>query len=61
MNLQTFWLVLMLACLAWYSTITVYVAVRGIWDIRSMLARLRALREPSANNDATNDVDRANA
>lgn len=30
------------ACLAWYSTITVYVAVRGVLDIRAMLARLRS-------------------
>jgi hypothetical protein len=27
----------------WYSTITVYVAIRGAWNIRSMLARLQAL------------------
>jgi hypothetical protein len=30
--------------LVWYSTITVYVGVRGAWDIKSMLARLQALR-----------------
>ena len=32
-----FWLLLTAACLAWYSTITVYVAVRGLMDIRQML------------------------
>jgi hypothetical protein len=35
-----FWLLLTAACLAWYSTITVYVAVRGAMDIRQMLERL---------------------
>lgn len=34
------WFLLMLACLVWYSTITVYVAIRGALDIRSMLRRL---------------------
>jgi hypothetical protein len=29
-----------MACLAWYSTVTVYVAVRGAFDIKHMLARL---------------------
>lgn len=38
--MRTLWLVLVLACLAWYSTVTVYVAVRGAVDIRGMLARL---------------------
>jgi hypothetical protein len=36
------WLILMV-CVLWYSTVTVYVAIRGAWDIKSMLARLAAL------------------
>ncbi len=36
------WLLLTAACILWYSTITVYVAVRGVLDIRSMLRRLGA-------------------
>lgn len=36
-----FWGLLTLAVLAWYSTITVYVAVRGMLDIRQMLRKLR--------------------
>ncbi len=45
------WWWLTVACLAWYSTITVYVSVRGVWDIRNMLARLQALAdEPSQDN-----------
>jgi hypothetical protein len=48
MDITNFWFALMLACLAWYSTITIYVSIRGVRDIRHMLARLRALRdEPS--------------
>jgi len=35
-----FWWLLTAACLVWYSTITVYVAIRGVFDIRSMLKRL---------------------
>jgi hypothetical protein len=35
-----FWGVLTLVCLAWYSTITVYIAIKGVGDIRSMLRRL---------------------
>jgi hypothetical protein len=35
-----FWLVLSIACVVWYSTITIYVAIRGAFDIKSMLARL---------------------
>lgn len=39
---QPFWWLLTAACLAWYATITVYVAVKGARDIRGMLRRLRA-------------------
>lgn len=44
--MSLFWLVLAVLCLAWYSTVTLYVAVRGALDIRRMLLRLRA-RGPS--------------
>ncbi len=37
-----FWGILTLAVLVWYSTITVYVAIRGSLDIREMLRRLAA-------------------
>ncbi|MBN1442660.1 MAG: hypothetical protein JXA90_08125 [Planctomycetes bacterium] len=39
---QAFWLVLVIACLVWYSAVTVYVAFRGVADIRGMLRRLAA-------------------
>jgi hypothetical protein len=36
-----FWLTLTIICVLWYLTITVYVAVRGAFDIKGMLGRLR--------------------
>ncbi len=36
-----FWGLLTVACLAWYSTITITVAGRGARDIRRMLDHLR--------------------
>ncbi len=35
-----FWGAITLACLTWYSTVTIYVAIKGVGDIRSMLRRL---------------------
>ncbi len=37
-----FWWLLAMACLAWYSLVTAYVAVLGARDIRTMLRRLQA-------------------
>jgi hypothetical protein len=36
-----FWGVLTLACLIWYSTITIYVAWKGLADIKGMLKNLK--------------------
>jgi hypothetical protein len=41
-----FWGILTLACLVWYSTITVYVGFKGFKDIRSMLKRLGEQKRP---------------
>jgi hypothetical protein len=38
---MTFWLAITIACLAWYGSVTVYVAIKGVFDIRGMLSRLR--------------------
>lgn len=35
-----FWFWLTMACVIWYSLITLYVAVRGARDIRTMLSQL---------------------
>jgi hypothetical protein len=37
-----FWGLLTLAVLVWYSTITVYVAFKGVFDIQHMLQELAA-------------------
>ena len=36
------WWLLTMACIIWYSTITIYVAIKGVFDIRQMLKRLAA-------------------
>lgn len=41
-----FWWALSMACVVWYSTITVYVAIKGAGDIKNMLARLDKDRKP---------------
>jgi hypothetical protein len=38
--MNIFWLIMMIAVVVWYSTITVYVAIRGAYDIKHMLAEL---------------------
>lgn len=40
-----FWKLLAAACLIWYSSVTLYVAVRGFRDIREMLRRLKHNRK----------------
>ncbi len=41
MTQHPFWFLLVMACVGWYTTITVYVAVRGSFDVRRMLRKLR--------------------
>lgn len=36
-----FWTLIVVACLVWYSTITLLVVFRGAKDIRGMLGRLK--------------------
>jgi hypothetical protein len=36
----TFWWLLTMAAVIWYSTVTIYVSVRGAGDIRGMFQRL---------------------
>ena len=36
-----FWWIMTVAVMVWYSTVTVYVGVRGSLDIKHMLARLK--------------------
>ncbi len=40
MTARLFWGILTVACVVWYTTITVYVAIRGAYDIKHMLRSL---------------------
>ena len=35
-----FWWLMTAACMVWYSTITIYIAIKGVVDIKTMLRRL---------------------
>lgn len=37
-----FWLLMVVAVMVWYSTVVIYVAIRGGMDIKHMLARLKS-------------------
>jgi hypothetical protein len=43
------WWTLTMMCVIWYSTVTLYVAIRGVADIKGMLRRL------SRNGDEGDD------
>jgi hypothetical protein len=47
----TFWRLLTWVCVAWYSLLTLYVAWRGVQDIRGMLERLRGGTHPGADTE----------
>ena len=48
-----FWWLLAMACIAWYSTITVWVAVKGVRDVRAMLKRLSRGERPEGERRST--------
>jgi hypothetical protein len=50
MTTHWFWLALMVACLLWYSIITLYVAVKGAKDIRTMLQALERDQQDDHGN-----------
>lgn len=39
--LKIFWLVLTAAAMLWYTSVTIYVAFKGIGDIKEMLRNLK--------------------
>ena len=41
-----------MACVVWYSTVTVYVAIKGVSDIKNMMARLAADKDPTSDSRA---------
>jgi hypothetical protein len=40
-----FWWILTIACVLWYTFVTVYVTIRGAADIRTMLKHLSSSTE----------------
>ena len=38
---EWFWLIMTIACIVWYSTITFFVAYKGVGDIKSILKTLK--------------------
>lgn len=48
----TFWFLLTIAALAWYAVVTVWVAMRGMHDIRGMLTRLNRRRDDAPHDNA---------
>ena len=42
---ERFWWALTIASVGWYLTVTIYVSIRGAFDIRHMLARLESQRQ----------------
>jgi hypothetical protein len=48
----TFWWLLTIVCLVWYATVTVYVGIRGAWDIKNMLARLEKLQDAEKDGES---------
>ncbi len=47
------WWLLTMACVVWYCTITVYVAIKGTADIKSMLNRLG--EQPETNPEPSGE------
>lgn len=50
MNAHWIWWTLTMICIIWYSTVTVYVAIRGAADIKGMLGRLSELGDEDGDN-----------
>ena len=57
MSMRHFWALLTIACVVWYSTITVYVAIRGALDIKHMLKRLAGEQESGGDDSPENAGD----
>ncbi len=45
--MKLFWLIVLIFCIVWYATMTLYVGIRGFFDIFSML---QSIKENNPNN-----------
>lgn len=50
-----FWLALIIAVVVWYSSVTIWVAIRGALDIRLMVQRLDEENAAEAEDDKATD------
>lgn len=44
-----FWLSVSVACVIWYMTVTIFVAIKGFSDIKSMFTKLSRQKDESEN------------
>jgi hypothetical protein len=47
-----FWWLMTAAVMLWYSTITIYIAVKGVGDIKTMLRRLASYGPGTENSQS---------
>jgi len=50
-SMTTFWLLVTIFCIVWYSTMTFYVGIRGFFDIQEMLKALKTSDEIPINKE----------
>lgn len=44
-----FWLIIAIFCVVWYFTMTIYVGIRGFFDIQEMLLALKSDKKSSSS------------
>lgn len=49
--MRTFWLLLTMTAMIWYIFVTLYVAFKGVTDIREMLGNLARRKAASTDRD----------
>lgn len=57
MTAHWFWFALVLAVVLWYSSITIWVAIKGALDIREMVARLDEEQVDARGIPTTNELE----
>ncbi len=49
--MKTFWLILTIAAVLWYTFVTIYVAFKGVTDIKEMFGNLMKKKTAQAETD----------
>lgn len=58
MDIYMFWLIVVGICILWYSTVTLFVAIRGGKDIKDMMLRLQKIND---DDEAADEAAREKA